>query len=125
MHLPIAIVEDDDEIRESMMDALSTEGYLVKGFRNGQEAIDELENKFVPCLILLDLMMPIMDGWQFLKHKTSLTSPMVDVPVIIVSAVADANNVKQSGALGYIRKPLDLNVLLKLVETHCPPPQMP
>lgn len=120
MHQPVAIVEDDDEIRESMKDALETEGYIVRAFRNGKEAIEELQNQLKPCLILLDLMMPVMDGWQFLEAKTKLPSPMDSVPVFIVSAIADPNKVKQAGALGYLRKPLDLNVLLKLVEGHCP-----
>lgn len=76
MHQPVAIVEDDDEIRESMKDALETEGYMVRAFRNGKEAIEELQNQLEPCIILLDLMMPIMDGWQFLEAKTKLPSPM-------------------------------------------------
>lgn len=116
--LPIAIVEDDTEIRESIRDALECEGYEVQTFKNGQEAIQGLAEAS-PSLILLDLMMPVMDGWKFLEEKKRLGPTLSEIPVFIVSAVADPSKVKEAGAKGYIRKPLDLDVLLKLVEGYC------
>jgi len=115
---PIVVVEDDSEIRESIQDALETEGYLVKVFKNGKEALDGLHGQTIPSLILLDLMMPVMDGWQFMEARKHLPDTYAAIPVFIVSAVPDPQKVKSAGATGYIRKPIDLDILLKLVESY-------
>lgn len=115
----VAIVEDDDAIRESITDALEIEGYAVTAFRNGKEALEGLQNQTSPCLILLDLMMPVMDGWQFMEARKHLADTYAAIPVFIVSAVADQQKVKSTGATGYIRKPVDLDVLLLIVQKYC------
>jgi CheY-like chemotaxis protein len=116
---PVIIIEDDDEIRESMRDALETEGYSVAVFRNGREAINGLQGHIKPCLILLDLMMPVMDGWEFMEAWKNLPGTYASTPVFIISAVADQQKVKAAGAAGYIKKPMDLDILLQMVRKHC------
>jgi CheY-like chemotaxis protein len=115
----VVVVEDDDGIRESIRDVLEAEGHPVVVFRNGKEALDELDTQTNPCLILLDLMMPVMDGWQFMEARKHLPDTYAAIPVFIVSAVADQQKVAATGAAGYIRKPVDLDVLLLIVEKYC------
>lgn len=111
-------MEDDKDIRESIRDVLEMEGYSVAAYSNGKEALEGVRGCGSPCLILLDLMMPVMDGWQFLKQRQKLGDTIVAIPVFIVSAVAD-QSVTALGAKGYVKKPLDIDVLLKLVRNHC------
>jgi CheY-like chemotaxis protein len=115
----IIIIEDDFEIRESIREALEFENYKVIGFKNGKDAIEGLKNHAEPCLILLDLMMPIMDGWQFMEARKHLPDTYAAIPIFIVSAVADQTKVKEAGATGYIRKPVDLDVLLHIAQRYC------
>jgi len=112
-------VEDDPDIREIFVTIIETEGYAVRGFANGQEAMEGLEGCESPCLILLDLMMPVMNGWEFLKERKSLGDTIVDIPVVLVSAMSDQASAIAAGAKGYLRKPVDVNVLLRLVRLHC------
>ena len=114
----VVVIEDDEAIRESMKDLLQMEGYDVFGFANGREAMDGLESLIHPCLILLDWMMPVMDGAEFLQARQSLKGPARTAPVIVVSAVA-GKIADAPTASGFLRKPLDLDVLLSLVEKHC------
>jgi two-component system chemotaxis response regulator CheY len=113
------VIEDDEAIRESMFDLLSMEGYTVLGFSNGQEAMNGLDALTNPCLILLDWMMPVMDGAEFLQARQSLQGPAKSAPVIVVSAVA-GKIADAPTASGFLRKPLDLDVLLDIVAKHCP-----
>jgi CheY-like chemotaxis protein len=115
----VIVVEDDEGIRESIRDVLETEGYLVSAFKNGKEALEGLQGQTSPCLILLDLMMPIMDGWQFMEARKHLPDTYTAIPVFIVSAIADTQKVKATGATGYLKKPVDLDVLLQLVGRYC------
>lgn len=121
-HCCIAIIEDDEGIRESVKDALEIEGYCVRTFVNGRDAMERLPQGKLPALILLDLMMPVMDGWKFMETQKQLEGEYARTPVFVVSAVADPVKVKDAGAAGYIRKPLDLDVLLRVVESYCQHP---
>lgn len=118
-HGTIVVIEDDEAIRESMFDLLTMEGYTVLGFANGQEAINGLDAFTNPCLILLDWMMPVMDGAEFLQARQNLEGPARTAPVIVVSAVA-GKIADAPTATGFLRKPLDLDVLLDIVSKHCP-----
>lgn len=113
----ILIVEDDDAIRESLQIALELEGYRVTTAANGKEGLQALPGMASPCLILLDLMMPVMDGWAFaeaLRENDKLAS----IPVIVVSAFADqAEPVRQ--ARGVLKKPVALEQLLQTVRQYC------
>jgi CheY-like chemotaxis protein len=126
----IVIIEDDADIRDTLRAALEYEGFEVWAYSNGREAIDGLSSCKQPCLILLDLMMPVMDGWQFLKERKSLGDTIASIPVIIVSAVADRSRVtgqETEGVRHFVRKPVDLDMLFNLVRSYCPtcPPTNP
>ncbi len=115
----ILIVEDDREIRETLKELLELEGYRTVGAGNGKEALERLPSMPTPCLILLDLMMTLMDGWEFLSEKTG-DIRIAPIPVVVVSALQKTESPK--GAVGYIRKPIDFDVLLKVVNQYCAVP---
>lgn len=112
----ILVVEDDDDIRSGVVDLLESEGYLTHGAAHGQEAIDILNKIPKPCLVFLDMMMPIMNGREFLDvvMKDSYLAP---IPVVVVSAIADRTDIR--GAVGYVKKPIDIDVMLNFVERFC------
>jgi CheY-like chemotaxis protein len=115
----IVVIEDDEYIRESVREVLEGDGYLVRAFTNGKEALEGLRECSKPCLILLDLMMPVMDGREFMRHRIDLGDTVVATPVFIVSAVGDPQRVREMGASGYVKKPIDIDVLLNLVHAYC------
>jgi CheY-like chemotaxis protein len=81
----ILIVDDDNDVRESLCDVLEQCGFVVVSAGNGQEALELLRNRASADLVLLDLQMPIMDGWEFLRqYHTDLN--FVHVPVVVLSA---------------------------------------
>jgi two-component system chemotaxis response regulator CheY len=114
---PVLIIEDDFSIRETFTQALELEGYLVVTAENGAEGIDKLRTMPVsPCLVIMDMVMPVMDGRQFLDAV--LADPKIsNTPLVVVSATASVATTQ--GARAFLRKPVDLNVLLDIVEKHC------
>ncbi len=112
----ILVVEDDDDIRSVILDLLESEGYRTLAAANGKEALDVLSSSPKPCLVLLDMMMPIMNGREFLDiiMKDSMLAPL---PVLIVSSVADVSNSK--GSVGFLKKPIDIDVILEVVGQYC------
>lgn len=118
----IVLIEDDEDIRESLSDFLQSEGYSVQTYPNGKEALEDLAKAQVqPCLILLDLMMPVMDGFQFLKARKNYGDTLVQLPTYVVSAVANKDVLKGQDVSGYLNKPLDIEHLLQIVEGHVGP----
>jgi len=112
----LLIIEDEKDIRESLQQALEFEGYNVSSAENGQEALRLLNAIQGPCLILLDLMMPIMNGWEFLDALKD-DHILATIPVVIVSAYSDrAKTVKASG---FVKKPIDLDILFRIVKKYC------
>ena len=117
----ILVVEDDDGIRDSLKDLLEFEGYQVQTARHGQEACEQLlSGTSLPALILLDLMMPVMDGWEFLKIQSGDPS-LSKIPVVIVSAAGDHAKVPQAQA--YLRKPIHLDKFMEVVKSFCDGPK--
>lgn len=112
----VLVVEDDDSIRETVRQILELEGYTVHTAENGQRALEVLQGLRYPCLILLDLMMPVMNGWQFLEARKK-NSVISELPVIVVSAIAE--QAREAGATEIMRKPPDLDNLLRTVAFHC------
>lgn len=112
----VLIVEDDFDIRNSLRQILELEGYKVLSAENGLEGLRLLQNLKSPCLVLLDMMMPVMDGFEFLRAKGAdiTVAPM---PVVVVSANADP--AKISDAKAYVKKPIDIDVLLRVVAEYC------
>jgi len=114
--MPILIVEDDADIRESLAMLLDGEGYRVFSAANGRAGLDLLPKMPRPCVILLDLMMPVMDGWQF-AHALETFDGYADVPVVLVTAYS--NETRGIRHAGIIKKPVDVDALLACVARHC------
>ncbi len=112
----ILVVEDDDDIRNVMVDVLESEGFHAEAATNGREALELLHKIEKPCLVLLDMMMPIMNGREFLD-KVMEDSYLAPIPILIVSAVADKTDTK--GAVGFLKKPVDIDMVLKMVNQYC------
>lgn len=112
----ILVIEDDPGIRETFKFALTLEGYNVLTAGNGKEGLDLLPTIPKPGLILLDLMMPVMNGWEFLeeiKKDSSLSS----IPIVVVTAFADKSKTIQVQEV--INKPVTLDTLYKVVKHWC------
>lgn len=114
---PILIVDDEVEIRETLEVALAIRGWEVITVANGQEAIDLLASGKKPSLILLDLMMPVMNGWEFLIQRKRV-DPSLEIPVVVVSAYTDRAPA-DSGIADSLQKPFDLARLFEIVERYC------
>lgn len=116
----ILIVEDDEDIRLLLADMLRDEGYDVATAANGAEALDALRTgEATTCAIILDLMMPTMNGWDFRAHQ--LRDPaLARIPVIVMSGVADPMAAQTLAASAVVGKPLRLTDLLVALERHCP-----
>jgi CheY-like chemotaxis protein len=115
----VLVVEDDRTIRETLVMLLKLEGYKASGAANGQEALHYLSRTEPPDLILLDLMMPVMDGCQFRKVQQQ-DPKLASIPVVVVSSNAMVG--EQATALaveGYLQKPVEVNELLSMVQRHC------
>jgi len=114
----ILVVEDDNDIREALSQVLQDEGYQVGEAANGQEALDRLHNGCHPDLIVLDLMMPVMDGWQF-RREQQRDPELAGIPVVVVSADGSVRQKAASiGATSYVKKPIDFATLLDVVGQH-------
>src|SRR5205807_3422583 len=106
---PILVVDDDPAILSTVSDILEFEGYYVERAENGAEALAMLEHAR-PSLVLLDMRMPVLDGWEF-AH--ALQQRGVQLPILVMTAAQDARRWAQEiGAQGYISKPFELNDLL-------------
>jgi CheY-like chemotaxis protein len=109
------VVEDDLDIRQSIIELLEDSGYQVKSAANGLEAISVLQSGFSPGLILLDLMMPVMDGFAF-RSEQKKDGRWESIPVVVMSA--DGNIVEKQAraeAAAYLKKPVDIDDLLDVV----------
>ena len=107
-------------IRDSIVEFLDDNGYQAIGAADGREALDKLAaTNPLPCLILLDLMMPVMDGRSFREQQLQ-TPELAAIPVVLFSAYRDvAKTASDLHAAGHLSKPLKLRELLKTVQEHC------
>jgi CheY-like chemotaxis protein len=116
----ILVIDDEEMIRESLVEFLDEHGYEAVPAVDGRDALKKLADSSPrPCLILLDLMMPVMDGRSFREQQ--LQDPDLSaIPVIVLSAYRDvARNATELNVAGYLEKPLKLQTLLQLVRQHC------
>ena len=112
----VLVVDDEDAIREALCDLLEDAGFATIGARHGLDALRALATlPTAPAFILLDLMMPIMDGWQVLEHLRQ-DERLARVPVVVITAFGDLGSASQ---LPVLRKPIELKDLLEVVHTHC------
>ena len=110
----VLLVEDDAAIAEAVRQSLVGEGYDVLHAWNGREAMDALAAQPHPDVILLDLMMPVMTGWQVMEELTQ-EQGLSEIPVIVTSATSSAEEHPQRD---FLKKPYSLTTLLSLVEKH-------
>ncbi len=118
----VLVVDDDQFIRDCVRLALEEEGYEVVAAPDGQAALDYLEGlqragQRQPTLILLDMRMPVMDGWEFARRYRNLW--VAHAPIVVVTAAADAmRRAEQIEADGVLAKPFDLDELVVLVQRY-------
>lgn len=114
----ILLIEDDDSIREITQELLESEGYGVATAANGQAALEKLKAmETLPCLILLDLMMPVMDGWQFMEKKR-VDARLNSIPVVAFSALEE-RKISAARTDDVIRKPINPDVMIKVIKKYC------
>jgi CheY-like chemotaxis protein len=114
----IVIVEDDDDIRTDLTELLGEEGYVVRSYRNGKEALEGLSTGSLPRLILLDLMMPVMNGYRFREEQVA-DERLRAIPVVMMSADGQAQrNLTGEPPAAFLKKPFNLEALLAIVSRY-------
>ncbi len=115
----LLLVDDDPDIRDSLGALLECEGFSVAEAENGADALAKLRAGLRPCVIVLDLMMPVMDGLEFRRRQTA-DPALADIPVIVNSGVGDLiAQAKDMGVVACLRKPIAIDRLVGLVTANC------
>jgi CheY-like chemotaxis protein len=116
----VMIVEDDRDVRETMAEILTDAAYQPLLASNGKEALEHLRTAATkPCVILLDIMMPVMNGWEFRAQQRN-EEALNAIPVVVITAHADASRAAaEMEAAGFLRKPVKLESLLASVSRFC------
>ena len=113
----VLVVEDDATLRDSICAVLTDAGYTSWPAENGEVALERVRNER-PCVILLDLMMPIMNGWEFRTEQ--LRDPKLSsIPVVIMTADGRAVEKAKTLRADYLKKPIHVETLLELVKDYC------
>jgi CheY-like chemotaxis protein len=108
----VLVVDDDLSTREALSDLLQDRGYSVIGAADGREALNYLRYASAPRIIILDLMMPVMNGWEFLEHQ-SRDPALLDIPVIVLTATPPRYPLP---ARAVLRKPIQFESLVEILE---------
>lgn len=114
----VLIVEDDADLRVTLADVLADEGYTVATADDGVTALRQL-GVVRPDVIVLDLLMPTMSGWEF-RHRQRADPALADIPVIVFSALGDPRHTAGLDAVAVLRKPLDVATLLGALVPRAP-----
>lgn len=114
----ILVVEDDTSIRELLVELLESEGYKVASAVNGLDGLKQLQASEAPDLILIDLMMPVMDGYSFRTEQ--LKNPVwAKIPTVVMSAEANAKEkMKNFNITAFLSKPVELDTILNTVARY-------
>src|SRR5690606_24478191 len=123
MHLgqkegPVLVVDDDEPFRTEIVEALQRSGYSVVSAGDGREALEYLRGQSTPALVILDMMMPLRDGWSLfeaVKGDPHLSS----VPIVLLTCVGESQDIGPGDVTGYLRKPVRMKTLLRIAEQHC------
>jgi len=116
----ILIIEDDPPTREALEALLSLHGYSAIVAANGADGLSKLRSGLRPCLILLDLMMPEKNGFQF-RVEQVIDPSLADIPVVVYSGDSEARaEGAVLGSVACLAKPIDVNQLLRLLQRYCP-----
>ena len=110
----VLIIEDEQEIRDTLRELFEFEGYKVLTAENGAEGLRMLQEIRRPCIILLDILMPVMNGWEFLEARQR-NQELASIPVAILSGIAEKPD-SIPGVTFFFRKPVNFERLLKLVD---------
>lgn len=113
----VLVIDDERSTRSLLVQILEFEGFKAIGFANGAEALDYLARSEAPCLIVLDMRMPVMDGAQF-RAALLQDARLAGIPVVIVTAF-DPSSAANLSALRVFRKPVDVEALLGVVRKNC------
>jgi len=113
----ILVVEDDRDTREMIERFLQLEGFTVRTAENGRAALDVLGRERA-CVILLDLMMPVMNGWEF-RHVQANDPLLSRIPVVVVTAAGRREQIPAIDAHAWLPKPVDLDRLLETIQPLC------
>lgn len=120
MAKPVLVIEDDRDIREPIKELLEDEGFSVSCSSSGVEALELLENSnLAPGIILCDLMMPHMNGIDFVQNLKLKQMDAASRAVVLLSASNDIDLTAEKLGVGYLRKPIDLDLLIKKVHQYC------
>ena len=115
----ILIIEDYPDIRDGLEAVLAAEGFIVETAANGREALNALREGLRPSVILMDLLMPVMNGFEF-REEQLRTPQIADIPVIAYSGVMNARSAADRlRAAAYIEKPEDIERVIALVKQYC------
>jgi CheY-like chemotaxis protein len=114
----VLLIDDDPDARETMSFILESAGYCVRTATNGFEGIERLRSEQAPCLILLDLMMPVMNGWEF--RDAQVRDPkLAAIPIVVVTGAGQAVRRGSSLAADVLEKPVTLEALMSTVQRYC------
>jgi len=118
-HKPILVVEDNDDVRQALRVLLQLEGYTVFTANDGEEALATLRGGLDPCLVILDLAMPSMDGYDF-RARQLQDERLARIPTIVCSGDGRvADKAHALGVVGFYKKPIEIDEFLQLVSAHC------
>jgi CheY-like chemotaxis protein len=120
--LPLMIVDDDDDLRDALADVMIAQGYEVAAFADARAALTALEEGLTPFVILLDLMMPGMSGWEF--RAAQLENPTLAlIPVVVVTAAGNlSDGARTLSSVEALHKPFALEILLPTVARYATAP---
>jgi CheY-like chemotaxis protein len=114
----ILIIDDDVHLREALADLLQSRGYRVSSADDGAKALLRLRDSDPPGLILLDLMMPVIDGHEFLAHR-DVDPVLADIPVVVISAGRHPRRSVAPSAADVLYKPFEADEFIRIVQRYC------
>jgi CheY-like chemotaxis protein len=114
----VFVIDDDDDTRNTVVAVLQDEGYTVRSSNNGRDALAVLAGSTAPDLVLLDLMMPVMSGWEVLQEMAR-TPHLASLPVVVFTAAGSSLAGDNTLTKPILRKPIDIDLLLDMVRSYC------
>jgi CheY-like chemotaxis protein len=114
----VLVVDDDGPVRDALREILELEGYDVLTAENGLEALGRLRQGPRPAMILVDILMPVMDGWQFCAAQSE-DPELRQIPVVVLSATREQQPPAQEHPADFLHKPPDIPRLLSTVARYC------
>jgi DNA-binding response OmpR family regulator len=114
----VLVVDDDPALCDMVQDALGENGYRVLTAKHGLQALSILDRER-PCMMIIDLMMPIMSGWDLIAAVQS-NLDLERIPFVVLSAHPDARHTDRFGKAVSMTKPFQIDDLVEVVERHCP-----